>query len=147
MLSFHFLFTGKPIPACPLLASEWYSRWPLWIVVKKYPRNVETMEILGNVFNGKGNNTSHVDNRLNKCRLLRRYKPTYIDILCQPVLNYGIECISNFNDHFRRMKSTQDRLIKQCLGLSKRSHNSVVLKLLNIDKVQHRIFLNRESSS
>ena len=22
-----FLFTGKPIPACPLLASEWYSRW------------------------------------------------------------------------------------------------------------------------
>ena len=37
MLSFHFLFTGKPIPACPLLASEWYSRWPLWIVVKNCP--------------------------------------------------------------------------------------------------------------
>ena len=35
MLSFHFLFTGKPIPACPLLASEWYSRWPLWRVVKR----------------------------------------------------------------------------------------------------------------
>ena len=31
-------------------------------------RNVETMEILGNVFNSKGNNTSHVDNRLNMCR-------------------------------------------------------------------------------
>ena len=30
MLSFNFLFTGKPTPACPLLASEWYSRWPLW---------------------------------------------------------------------------------------------------------------------
>ena len=29
MLSFHFLFTRKPTPACPLLASEWYSRWPL----------------------------------------------------------------------------------------------------------------------
>ena len=37
LLSFHFLFTGKPIPACPLLASEWYSRWPLWIVVKNCP--------------------------------------------------------------------------------------------------------------
>ena len=24
----------KPTPACPLLASEWYSRWPLWRVVK-----------------------------------------------------------------------------------------------------------------
>ena len=34
MLSFHFLFTRKPAPACPLLASEWYSRWPLWRVVK-----------------------------------------------------------------------------------------------------------------
>ena len=34
MLSFHFLFTRKPTPDCPLLASEWYSRWPLWRVVK-----------------------------------------------------------------------------------------------------------------
>ena len=34
MLSFHFLFTRKPTPACPLLASEWYSRWPLLRVVK-----------------------------------------------------------------------------------------------------------------
>ena len=34
MLPFHFLFTRKPTPACPLLASEWYSRWPLCTVVK-----------------------------------------------------------------------------------------------------------------
>ena len=34
MLSFHFLFMRKPPSACPLLASEWYSRWPLWTVVK-----------------------------------------------------------------------------------------------------------------
>ena len=34
MLSFHFLFTMKPTPACPLLASELYSRWPLWRIVK-----------------------------------------------------------------------------------------------------------------
>ena len=34
ILYFHFLFMGKPTPACPLLASEWYSRWPLWKVVK-----------------------------------------------------------------------------------------------------------------
>ena len=32
MLSFHFLFTRKPTPACPMLASEWYSRCPLWVV-------------------------------------------------------------------------------------------------------------------
>ena len=34
MSSFHLFFTRKPTPACPLLASEWYSRWPLWRVVK-----------------------------------------------------------------------------------------------------------------
>ena len=34
ILSFHFLFMRKPTSACPLLASEWYSRWPLWRVVK-----------------------------------------------------------------------------------------------------------------
>ena len=34
MLYLHFMFTGKPTPDCPLLASEWYSRWPLWINVK-----------------------------------------------------------------------------------------------------------------
>ena len=35
LLSFNFLFTRKPTPACPLFAdSEWYSRWPVWRVVK-----------------------------------------------------------------------------------------------------------------
>ena len=34
ILSFHFLVTRKPTPACPLLASEWYSKWPLWRIVK-----------------------------------------------------------------------------------------------------------------
>ena len=66
--------------------------------------------------------------------------------------------MSNSKDQFRRMESIQGRLIKQCLGLSKRSHNSAVLKALNIDKAQnivnrnvlnlyHRFFLNRQSSS
>ena len=34
MLSFHFLFTRKPTPACQSLASELYIRWSLWRVVK-----------------------------------------------------------------------------------------------------------------
>ena len=42
----------------------------------------------------------------------------------------------NSKDQLRRMESTQGRLIKQCMGLSKRSHNSAVLKAFSIDKVQ-----------
>ena len=68
---------------------------PVWRLNDVSLRNVETIEILGNVFNSKGNNTSHVDNRLNKCRLsvyslnslgmsypgaTRRYKLTYINL-------------------------------------------------------------------
>ena len=41
---------------------------PVWRLNDVSLRNVETMEMLGNVFNSKGNNTSHVDNRVNKCR-------------------------------------------------------------------------------
>ena len=114
-------------------------------------RDVETMEILGNVFNSKGNNTSHVDNRLNKCRqssyglnsLGMSYPGAAPEVqahlyksICQPVLTYGMECTSNSKYKFRIMESTQGRLIKQCLGLSKRSHNSAMLKALDIDKVQ-----------
>ena len=62
--------------------------------------------------------------------------------ICQPVLTYGMECMSNSKDQFRRMESIQGRLIKQCLGLYKRSHNSVVLKSLNIDKVQNIVNRN-----
>ena len=62
--------------------------------------------------------------------------------ICQPVLTYGMECMSNSKYQFRRMESIQGRLIKQCLGLSKRSHNSAVLKALNRDKAQHIVNIN-----
>ena len=49
---------------------------------------------------------------------------------------------SNSKDQYRRMESIQGRLIKQWLGLSKRSHNSAVLKALNINKVQNIVNRN-----
>ena len=106
------------------------------------------------MFNSKGNNTSHVDNRLNKCRQsfysLNSLGMSYpgaaraapevqahlYKSICQPVLTYGMECMSNSKDQFRRMESIQG------LGLSKRSHNSAVLKALNIDKAQHIVNRN-----
>ena len=117
------------------------------------------MEILGNVFNSKGNNTSHVDNRLNKCRqsfyglnsLGMLYPGAAPEVqahlyksigLYQPVLTYGMECMSYSKDQFRRMESTQGRLIKQCLCLSKSSHNTAMLKALNIEKVQNIVDRN-----
>ena len=62
--------------------------------------------------------------------------------ICQPVFTYGMGCMSYSKDQFRRMESIQCRLIKQCMGLSKRSHNSAMLKALNIDKVQNIVNRN-----
>ena len=135
------LFTCEPV---------WRLNYVILIIV-------ETMEILGNVFNSKGNNTSHVDNRLKKCRqsfyslnsLGMSYPGADQEVqahlyksICQPVLTYGMECMRNYKDQFRRMESTQGHLIKHCMGLSKRSHNSAVLKALNIDKVQNIVNRN-----
>ena len=98
-----------------------------------------------------------VDNRLNKCRqsfyslnsLGMSYPGAAPEVqahlyksICQPVLTYGMECMSNSKDQFRRMESIQGRVIKQCLGLSKRSHNSAVLKALKIDKAQNIVNRN-----
>ena len=156
---------------CMIIGKSPFTCEPLWRLNDVSLRNVETMEILGNVSNSKGNNTSHVDNRLNKCRqsfyslnsLGMSYPGAAPDVqahlyksICQPVLIFGMECMSNSKDQFRRMEYMQGRLIKQWLGLSKRSHNSAVLKALNIDKVQtivnrnvlnlyHRIIFKIES--
>ena len=50
---------------CMIIGKSPFTCEPVW---RLNGVNVETIEILGNVFNSKGNNTSHVDNRLNKCR-------------------------------------------------------------------------------
>ena len=91
-------------------------------------RNVETMEILGSVFNRKGSNSSPVDNNQ----------------------FYGMECMSS-SKHVYEEWILFTVIFKQCLGQCKRSRNSAVLKVLSIDIVQtivnrnvlnvyHRIF-------
>ena len=53
-----------------------------------------------------------------------------------------MECMSYPKDQFRRMESTRGRLVKQCLGLSKSSHNTAMLKALNIEKVHNIVDRN-----
>ena len=53
---------------CMIIVKSHFTCEPLWRLNDVSLRNVETIEIIGNVLNSKSNNTSHVDNRLNKCR-------------------------------------------------------------------------------
>ena len=54
--------------------------------------------------------------------------------ICQPTLTYGLECMGNTAIQMRRLESAQGKLTRQCLGLSKLSHNTALLKALNIEK-------------
>ena len=55
--------------------------------------------------------------------------------ICQPTLTYGLECMGSTAIQMRRLESAQGKLIKQSLGLSKLSHNTALLKTLNIEKI------------
>ena len=101
---------------CMIIGKFPFTCEPVWCLNDVSLRNVETMEILGYVFNSKGNKTSHVDNMLNKCRQsfyglnslgmaypgaapeVQAHLYTYI---CQPVLTHGMEYMSYSKDQFR----------------------------------------------
>ena len=51
-------------------------------------------------------------------------------------LTYCLECMSSTAIQMRRLESAQGRLIKQSIGLSKLSHNTALLKTLNIEKIE-----------
>ena len=52
---------------------------------------------------------------------------------CQPTLKHGLKCLSNSVIQMQGLEYVQGHLLKQRLGFSKRSHNTELLKVLNID--------------
>ena len=48
----------------------------------------------------------------------------------------GVEHIFRTAIQTRRLESAQDKFIKQSIGLSKLSHNTALLKALNIEKIE-----------
>ena len=46
--------------------------------------------------------------------------------ICQPTLTYGMKCMDYSAVQMRRIESIKGQLIKQCLGLGKRSHNTAM---------------------
>ena len=130
---------------CPLYQD------PKWRLGDKCLCNEESLNILGNVFNQGGNNASHVTNRLTKCRqsfyglgnagmlypgAIPGVQAYLYKCICQPTLTYGLECMGSTAIQMRRLEFAQGKLIKQSLGLSKLSHNTALLKALNIEKIE-----------
>jgi len=133
---------------------------------RQHLENVDCLEILGCQFNSDGKIKSHVNKRVQCCRrsffnlseagmsypgLDSQTKAHLWKAVCAPSLLYGFECMNASELDVQKLESTQGSLIKQALGLCKRSHHSNVLSALSIPKVRdvlmkqtlslyHRIF-------
>ena len=81
---------------------------PRWRLGDEYLCSVDKLDILGNTYNCNGNSSSHVENRINKCRQsfygLGNIGMSYpgatpgvqaylYKSICQPTLTYGLESI------------------------------------------------------
>ena len=62
--------------------------------------------------------------------------------MCQPVLLYGSNCINLSSTDIKTMETSQGKIIKQSLVLSKHSRKTNLLQALNINKVGHNIIHN-----
>lgn len=151
---------NKDKSKCIIIGKNSFISEPKWCLNGQLLENVKSLEILGNVFNNSGSGIDHVENRIKKCRQsfynllpagilypgaspeVQAYLYKHI---CQPSLTYGVECMNISDKEICKLDSTQGKLIKQSLGLSKRSHNTEILKALNIKTVSEIVTNNRLS--
>ena len=61
---------------------------------------------------------------------------------CQPALTCGLECINMSQCQIGEVNSIQGKLMKQSLGLRKRSHNTEILQALDINQMYHVVNTN-----
>ena len=111
---------------------------------------VNSLDLLGVTFNCNNNPTTHVNNRISKCRQSFyglnssglafpgancSVKSYLWNTVCVPTLLYGMETIPLSSSLTYKVESTQATYVKQSLGLSKSSHSTSILRALNVSKV------------
>jgi hypothetical protein len=151
-LSWRFKF-GFEKTKCMVISGKSLSTEPIWYLNCHRLANVNSLEILGVMFEDCPSifQTGSVDKRIEKCRrafygmrdigmsypgLATDAKAYIWNIMCQPILLYGMDCIPLNNAGKQKLESTQGNLLKQSLGLNKRSHSSNLLKALNVNNIE-----------
>jgi len=127
---------------------------PTWSLNGQDIETANSVEILGISFSSAGNSKLHFEKRMQNCRksfynlndlgmafpgLNPEVKAYLWRSVCLPTLLYGCDSICVSNSDLNRLQSVQGTLIKQALGLGKRSHHSALLEALNIDNVQYNV--------
>ena len=131
---------------CMSVGKSIFENEPKWYMNDLEICNVDKLEILGNV----DWDWDWPYQRITKCRKYF-YSLSPVGILypgaspgvqsylfkriCQPTITYGADCMNITDKDMGRLDSVQGQLLKQSLGLSKRSHNSELLHALNIPRI------------
>ena len=120
--------------------------------------NVNCIEILGIRYDRNG--VAHAESRIQKCKRAyyslqdvgMKYPGCSSDVkaylwnsICQPVLLYGFDSHNLSTKMLKDLESTQSTLVKNCMGLSKRSKSSSLLHALCIKTVKYKVKYNAAS--
>ena len=135
---------------CMVIGKNILQQVPTFSICSEEMKIVNSVNLLGVNINSKCDAQIHVDNRVRKCRMSyyglgnsgMAYPGLATDVkshlwrtICDPVLSYGIDCISLGKKHWDCLQSLQGQCIKKCMGLSKRSRHSNLLKALSITNI------------
>ena len=130
---------------------------PKWYLGTSEISNANQLDELGTVFSDDGKCYNHVDICIRKCRqsfyslnnsgmaypgATSDVKCYLWNIVCKPVLTFGLECIDLNNINIKNIETTQGSPIKQCMSLSKRSHSTELLSSLNIHSIKDLVRRN-----
>ena len=135
---------------CMVHGKDLLTSSPEWFLGDIKLPVTEVQETLGTTFSKDGF-VKHVENRMRACRasyyslanaglcypgLSTESKVYTWKTVCVPSLTYGCEAITLSDKQISVMESCQGSLVKQFLGIGKRSHHSKLLQALHIQPVE-----------
>ena len=145
---------------CMVLGKNPFISCPIWTLGNNELTNVNNLEILGTVYNNKGDASLHVEKNISKCRrsffslnnsglcypgLGSRSKAHLWRTICVPSLLNGIASSPLNDKQLEKLESTQGTLVKKFLGLGKHQRHSKLLQALNIPRMSMEINARRLS--
>jgi hypothetical protein len=151
---------------CMIRGPSKFQHNPQWLLGSSPMQTVDVLDILGTSFQASGKSDHHTDSRIQKCRRsiygMRNVGMSYPGLASEvkahlwktigvPSLVYGMDSIGISTKGLQAIESLQGSLMKQMLGLPKRSHHQKLLSALHISPVEpiinqrtlslfHRIF-------
>ena len=130
---------------CMIYGKHRFCKIPDWYLGTQKLTCVDRFKILDTIYRDDYSADDHVETRVNNTRrayyslagagmkypgLSSEVKSYLWNSICKPTLLFGMDSLCIHKKHVSRLDSFQAELLKQCLGISKRSHHSKLLSAM-----------------